>query len=63
MRMHRARDRRHNALLSNSQDIRERLSVLIADQKTGIQFLDGPGRREAAGRGHFARALPKASRA
>jgi len=31
-------------------DIGERLSVVIAHDKTGGLFLDGPRRREAAGR-------------
>jgi hypothetical protein len=29
-------------------DIRELLPVVIADDKAGLQFLDGPRRREAA---------------
>jgi hypothetical protein len=31
-------------------DIREPLAVVIADHKAGVQFLDSPRRREAAGR-------------
>jgi hypothetical protein len=29
-------------------DIRERLSVVVEDDETGVGFLDGPRRREAA---------------
>jgi hypothetical protein len=32
-------------------DVRERLTLVIADDEAGVRLLDGPGRREAAG-GH-----------
>jgi hypothetical protein len=37
-------------------DIRERLPVVVADDKAGGLFLDGPGRRKAAGSHLFLRA-------
>jgi hypothetical protein len=41
-------------------DVGERLAGVILHDETGIRFLDGPGRREAAGRGHGARIVPQA---
>jgi hypothetical protein len=38
----------------------ERRPGVILHDETGIRFLDGPGRREAAGRGHGARIVPQA---